>query len=121
LLQGAVSQLTLLSRTTAVAILDAALKQMLHVCALLHDNVNNLPFTSIIMRITSHSPPACFFCWPHQPELHAAFLLLAAFARCVLVLVVPAAGWCLAVLVHIRPDERRSGARTSKRPIKSSS
>jgi hypothetical protein len=44
------SQLTLLSRTAALAILEAALKQM-NVCALLHkNNVNHL----------SHSP-ACFF------------------------------------------------------------
>jgi hypothetical protein len=77
LLQGAVAQLTLLSRTTAIAILEAALKQMLHVCALLHNNVNILSLTSMAIRITSHSP-ACFFCWPHQPELRAAFLLLAA-------------------------------------------
>jgi hypothetical protein len=48
--------------------LEAALKQM-HVCALLHNDVSHL----------SHSQ-ACFFCWPHQPELPelpAAFLLLA--------------------------------------------
>jgi hypothetical protein len=75
LLQGAVAQLTFLSRTSAIAILEAALKQM-HVCALLHNNVNNLSLTSTVMRITSHSP-ACLFCWPHQPELHAACLLLA--------------------------------------------
>jgi hypothetical protein len=75
------TQLTLLSRTAALPILEAALKQM-HVCALLHNGVSHL----------SHSP-ACFFRWPHQPELPAAFLLLAAC-----VLVVPAAGWCLAVL-----------------------
>jgi hypothetical protein len=81
----AVAQLAqlLLSRTAALAILEAALKQM-YVCALLHNDVNHL----------SHSP-ACFFCWPHQPELLAAFLLLAAC-----VLVVPAAGWCLAVLAR---------------------
>ena len=77
------AQLTLLSRTAALAILEAALKQM-RVCALLHNDVNHL----------SHSP-ACFFCWPHQPELHAAFMLLAAC-----VLVVPAAGWRLAVLAR---------------------
>jgi hypothetical protein len=81
------SQLTVLSRTAAlaIAILEAALKQM-HVCALLHNDVNH----------PSHSP-ACFFCWPHQPELHAAssscYLLLACWW-----LVVPAAGWCLPVL-----------------------
>jgi hypothetical protein len=60
------AQLTMLSRTAALAILEAALKQM-HVCALLHYDVNHL----------SHSP-ACFFCWPHQPELPAAFFLLLA-------------------------------------------
>jgi hypothetical protein len=43
------AQLTLLSRTAALALLEAALKQM-HVCALLHNDVNHL----------SHSP-ACFF------------------------------------------------------------
>jgi hypothetical protein len=83
------------SCSCALAILEAALKQMhmMHVCALLHKDVTHL----------SHHLPACFFCWPHQPELPAAFLLLAA---CVLVLVlvalvVPAAGWCLlAVLVR---------------------
>jgi hypothetical protein len=73
----------LLSRTAALAILEAALKQM-DVCALLHNNVNHL----------SHSP-ACFVCWPHQPELPAAFLLLAA---CVLVVSAATAGWCLPVL-----------------------
>jgi hypothetical protein len=73
----------MLSRTAALAILGVALKQM-HVCALLHHDVNHLP----------HSPP-CFFCWPHPPELPAAFLLLAAF-----VMVVPAAGWCLPALAH---------------------
>jgi hypothetical protein len=78
-----VAQLTLLSRTAALAILDAALKQM-HVCALLHNDVNHLP----------HSPACCFFCWPHQPQLPACCLLLAAYC----VLAVPAAGWCLAVL-----------------------
>jgi hypothetical protein len=75
--QLAPAQLTLLSRKAAIAILEAASKQM-HVCALLHNNVNRL---SLIHQ------PACFFCWLHQPELPAAFLLLA----CVLV-VVPAAG-----------------------------
>jgi hypothetical protein len=74
----------MLSKTAALAILEAALKQM-HVCILLHNDVSHL----------SHSP-ACFFCWPHQPELPAAFFLL--LAACVLV--VPAAGWCLAVLAH---------------------
>jgi hypothetical protein len=69
------AQLTLLSRTAALAILEAALKQM-HVCALFHNDVNRL----------SHSP-ACFFYWPHQPELPAAFLLLAA---CLLL----ACWWC---------------------------
>jgi hypothetical protein len=115
LLQGAaaqLAQLTLLSRTAALAILEAALKQM-QVCALLHNDVNHL----------SHSP-ACFLCWPHQPELHVAFFLnFLLLAACVLV--VPAAGWCLPVLAHwclrSRPYVRRSGARTSKRPIKSSS
>jgi hypothetical protein len=34
------------SRAAAVAILEAALKQM-HVCALLHNNVNHLSFTSV--------------------------------------------------------------------------
>jgi hypothetical protein len=46
------AQLTLLSRAAALAILEAALKQML-LCALLHNDVNHL----------SHSP-ACLFCWP---------------------------------------------------------
>ena len=42
----------------------------------------------------SHSP-ACVFCWPHQPELPAAFLL------CVLASCVLRAGcWCLPVLAH---------------------
>jgi hypothetical protein len=77
------AQLTLLSRTAALAILEAALKQM-HVSTLLHSDVNHL----------SHSP-VCFLCWPHQPELPAVFLLLAAC-----MLVVPAAGWCLAVLAR---------------------
>jgi hypothetical protein len=73
------AQLTLLSRAAALAILEAALKQM-RVCALLHSAMSHL----------FHSP-AYFFCWPHQPELPAAFLLLAA---CVLaaVLVVAADG-----------------------------
>jgi hypothetical protein len=62
--------------------LEAALKQM-HVaftCALLHDNMNHLPFTSV------------FFCWPHPP---AAFLLRV-LASCVLVLV-PASTGALAL------------------------
>jgi hypothetical protein len=86
LLQGAVAaaQLTLLSRTTAIAILEAALKQM-HVCAILHNNVNNPSLTSTIMRITSLLFSSVLFFagrTTHQPELYAAFLLLAA---CVLV------------------------------------
>jgi hypothetical protein len=70
----------------------------MHACALLHNNVNNLSLTSMIMRITSHSP-ACFFCWPHQPELHAAFLLVAAC-----VLVVPAAGALVLAFSALRPS-----------------
>jgi hypothetical protein len=50
----------------------------------------------MICNHLSHSS-ACFFCWPHQPELTAAFLLIAACG-----LVVPAAGWCLAVLARWR-------------------
>jgi hypothetical protein len=46
------AQLTLLSRTTAVAILEAALKQM-HVCALLHNNVNHISFTSILFLLAA--------------------------------------------------------------------
>jgi hypothetical protein len=75
LLQGAaaqLAQLTLLSRTAALAILEAALKQM-QVCALLHNDMNHL----------SHSP-ACFLCWPHQPELAACCLLLELLAACCL-------------------------------------
>jgi hypothetical protein len=55
------------------SILEAALKQM-HVCALLHNDVNHL----------SHSP-ACFFLLaapPHQPELPAAFFLLHLLLAC---------------------------------------
>jgi hypothetical protein len=94
--RGLIAQLTLLSRTTAIAILEAALKQM-HVCALLPaNNVNDLSLTTHQHNNANHLPftsARAFFCWPHQPELHAAFLLLAAC-----VLVVPAAGWCLAAL-----------------------
>jgi hypothetical protein len=57
---------------------EAALKQMnsiyLSALYLLHNNMNHVPFTSV-----------CVFCWPHQPELTAAFLLRAACAcACVL-------------------------------------
>jgi hypothetical protein len=45
----------------------------------------------------SHSP-ACVFCWPHQPELPAAFLLRV-LASCVLA-VLRAGCWCLPVLAH---------------------
>jgi hypothetical protein len=44
----------LLSRsTTSIAILEAALKQMhvAFICALLHDNMNHLPFTSVLLFI----------------------------------------------------------------------
>jgi hypothetical protein len=44
------AQLTLLSSTAGLAILEAALKQM-NVCALLHNDLNHLSYS-----------PACFFC-----------------------------------------------------------
>jgi hypothetical protein len=53
LLQGDVaqlSQLTLLSRAAALAVLEAALKQM-HACALLHNNVNHLSLTSVLFLL----------------------------------------------------------------------
>jgi hypothetical protein len=55
LLQEAVAQLaqlTSLSRTAALAILEAALKQM-HVCALLHNDVGHLSFTSVLFLLAA--------------------------------------------------------------------
>jgi hypothetical protein len=47
-------QLTLLSRTAALAILEAPLKQMqIHVCALLHNDVNHLSFTSVLFLLAA--------------------------------------------------------------------
>jgi hypothetical protein len=68
----------LLSRTTAIAVLEVALKQM-HVCALLHNNVNDLTPTSTPAQ-QRESPlihqRAFFAGWPYQPEqLPAAFLM----------------------------------------------
>jgi hypothetical protein len=48
------AQLTLLSRTAALAILEAALNQM-HVCALLHNDVNrsSLSFPSVLFLLAA--------------------------------------------------------------------
>jgi hypothetical protein len=56
----------LLSRsTTAIAILEAALKQMhvvAFICALLHGNMNHLPFTSVFFAGRISRLPSCCVC-----------------------------------------------------------
>jgi hypothetical protein len=104
----------LLSRSTAaIAILEAALKQMhvAFICALLHGNMNHLPFTGVFFLLAAS---ACC--------LLAACACVLRLASCVLV-PVPGAGACQYWRAGscVRPYVRRSRARTSKRPIKSSS
>jgi hypothetical protein len=84
LLQEAVAQLaqlTLLSRTTAVAILETALKQM-HFCALLHSDVNHLSFTSVLF-FAGHTSLSCLL--PSCSSLLATCCLRAGGAGCWLV------------------------------------